>query len=228
VNGFQLQLVPPPTVSSNAWLTSLALSPAGILSPTFASNTFCTYATTEVYGSEADGDRHQRRPDRGQPVDLQRHDQSASLGCGEHSGLNLTLGMTNVMQVQVTAQDGVTLQTYTMNVTELPNQATPPMLTNSVSNGTLNLNWGLDRLGYRLLIQTNNLVIARFCDGGTDGNGFSWLVVFEPTLKFDSTVNPMWPSAGTRRKQSGTTPELLAILLAIGFPSVLIPCCTRS
>jgi len=62
-----------------------------------------------------------------------------------------------VVQVQVTAQDGVTMQTYTVNVTQLPNQATQPGLTNSVSNGILNLSWGLDRLGYRLLMQTNNL-----------------------------------------------------------------------
>ena len=57
----------------------------------------------------------------------------------------------------MTAQDGVTVQTYTVNVTQLPNQSTQPMLTNSVSNGTLSLSWGLDRLGYRLLMQTNNL-----------------------------------------------------------------------
>jgi hypothetical protein len=155
VNGFQLQLVPPTTVSRNAWLTSLALSPAGNLHPTFAPNVL-TYAATEVYGS---------RP----TVTVTNADLTAVnqliyngatnlLASGAASiPMNLTLGMTNVMQVQVTAQDGVTLQTYTMNVTELPNQATPPMLTNSVSNGTLNLNWGLDRLGYRLLIQTNNL-----------------------------------------------------------------------
>jgi hypothetical protein len=65
--------------------------------------------------------------------------------------------MTNVLQVLVAAQDGVTRQTYTVNVTQLPNRSAQPSLTNSVSNGMLNLSWGLDRLGYRLLMQTNNL-----------------------------------------------------------------------
>jgi hypothetical protein len=45
-------------------------------------------------------------------------------------------------------------------VTELPNQSTSPSLTNRLSNGTLNLSWGLDRLGYRLLMQTNNLKLG--------------------------------------------------------------------
>jgi hypothetical protein len=83
-------------------------------------------------------------------------------------GLNPNPRVTNVVQVQVTAQDGVTVQTYTVNVTQLPNQATLPGLTNSVSNGTLNLNWGLDSLGYRLLMQTNNLNL------GVSGNTNNW------------------------------------------------------
>jgi len=43
-----------------------------------------------------------------------------------------------VVQVQVTAPDGVTVRTYTVNVTELPSQ-TNPVLTNSVSSGTVTL-----------------------------------------------------------------------------------------
>jgi hypothetical protein len=34
---------------------------------------------------------------------------------------------------------------------------TAPRLTNSVSNGTLTLSWPADHLGFRLLLQTNNL-----------------------------------------------------------------------
>jgi hypothetical protein len=76
-----------------------------------------------------------------------------------------------VVQVQVTAPDGVTMQTYTVNVTQLPNQSTQPGLTNSVSNGTLNLTWGPDCLGYRLLVQTNNLNL------GVSGNSNDWATV---------------------------------------------------
>jgi hypothetical protein len=65
----------------------------------------------------------------------------------------------------------VTVQTYTVNVTQLPNQATQPGLTNSMGSGTLNLNWGLDRLGYRLLMQTNNLNL------GVSSNTNDWATV---------------------------------------------------
>jgi hypothetical protein len=59
--------------------------------------------------------------------------------------------------VQVTAQDGVAVQTYQVNIVEQPSQSVPK-LTNSVSGGTnLVLSWPADHLGYRLLVQTNNL-----------------------------------------------------------------------
>jgi hypothetical protein len=68
----------------------------------------------------------------------------------------LTLGTPDVVQVLVTAQDGVTTNLYTVDVTEQPSQTTPK-LTSSVSAGSLNLSWPADHLGYRLLTQTNNL-----------------------------------------------------------------------
>ena len=81
--------------------------------------------------------------------------------------LNLTLGVTNVAQVQVTAQDGVTVQTYVVNIVEQPSQ-TVPHLTNSVSGNNLVLSWPGDHLGYRLLVQTNNL------NKGVSGNIGDW------------------------------------------------------
>jgi len=169
VNGFQLQLVLPQTVSSNAYLTALVLSPAGSLSPAFVSNTF-TYYATNAYGIAPTVTV--TNADLTATNQLIYNGTTNGLASGATSGgLALTLGATNVVQVQVTAQDGVTVQTYTVNVTELPNQATPPQLTNSVSNGTLHLSWGLDRLGYRLLMQTNNLNL------GVSGSANDWTMV---------------------------------------------------
>ncbi len=167
LNGFQLQLITP--ASTNAYLTSLMLSPVGILSPAFASNTF-VYFATNFYGVTP-------------TVTVTNADLTATnwliydgatnrLASGVVSApLVLTLGMTNMLRVQVTAQDGVTLQTYNVNVTELPNQSTPPSLTNSLSNGMLNLSWDPDRLGYRLLMQTNNLNL------GVSSNPNDWATV---------------------------------------------------
>ena len=89
--------------------------------------------------------------------------------------LNPNLGVTNVVQVQVTAQNGVTMQTYTVNLTQLPNEATQPVLMNSMSNGMLNLSWGLDRLGYRLIMQANNLNL------GVSSNPNDWATVIGST-----------------------------------------------
>jgi fibronectin type 3 domain-containing protein len=157
VNGFQLQVIAPaPTVSANANLTSLALNPALSLTPAFASGVL-NYSVTEAYGSvptvtvtNAD------LTATNQLIYNGTTNQLASGVASTAPALNLSLSTTNVVQVQVTAQDGVTMQTYTVNVIEQPSQ-TVPKLTNSVSNGTLTLSWPADHLGYRLLMQTNNL-----------------------------------------------------------------------
>ncbi len=152
-----VRLTPVTPVSSNAYLTSLALIPAGVLTPAFASNVL-SYAATEAYGSiptvtvaDANVNATNRLIYNGTTNLLASGVASSPLA------LNANPAATNGVVLQVTAQDGVTVQTYTVNVTQLPNQSTQPMLTNSVSNGTLSLSWGLDRLGYRLLMQTNNL-----------------------------------------------------------------------
>jgi hypothetical protein len=58
--------------------------------------------------------------------------------------------------VQVVSQDLSQTNTYTVNVT-VAAEPEVPHLTNSVSGGTLVLSWPADHLGYRLLVQTNNL-----------------------------------------------------------------------
>ena len=80
------------------------------------------------------------------------------------SALPLTLGVVNPVVVRVTAQDGVTVQTYTVNVTMQPS-LTPPTLASLVSGTTLTLSWPADRLGYTLQMKTNAL--NQGLNGGT-------------------------------------------------------------
>jgi hypothetical protein len=143
------------------------LSPAGLTS-TFVSNTF-SYLATDAYGNTPT--ITVVNADLTATNKLIYNSVTNSLTSGTaSSGLTLTLGATNVAQVQVTAQDGVTVYTYQVNIVELPSQ-TVPLLTNSVSGGTnLVLSWPADHLGYRLLMQTNNLakgVSANISDWGT-------------------------------------------------------------
>jgi hypothetical protein len=155
VDNVRLTTVAP--VSSNAYLTSLVFNPAGALTPAFASNVL-SYATTEVYGNSPT--LTVINANLNATNQLIYNGATNLLASGAASVglvLNPSPGVTNVVQVQVTAQDGATLQTYTVAVTQLPNQASPPNLTASVTGGTMNLSWGPDRLGYRLLMQTNNL-----------------------------------------------------------------------
>jgi hypothetical protein len=183
IDNVRLSAVVAPTVSSNAYLTSLTLNPALSFNPGFASN-LLNYTATEAYGSSptvtvANGSTAATNQ-------LIYHGTTNLLASGvASSGLALdpNPGVTNVVQVQVTAQDGVTVQTYTVNVTQLPNQATQPGLTNSVSNGTLNLSWGLDRLGYRLLAQTNNLT------QGVSSNTNDWGTVPGSTTTNAASIN---------------------------------------
>jgi hypothetical protein len=146
------------TLGTNAYLTSLVLTPAGLTS-TFGSNTL-SYLATYAYGNAptvtvVNGDTMATN------VLIYNNNIITTtnvLTSGFASaGLALTLGVTNVAQVQVTAQDGVAVQTYQVNIVEQPSQSVPK-LTNSVSGGTnLVLSWPADHLGYRLLVQTNNL-----------------------------------------------------------------------
>ena len=152
--------------SANAYLTSLVVSPALTFSPAFASNVL-SYAATEIYNSTP-------------TVTVINADVTATnrliyggttnlLASGvASSGLALTLGVTNVVKVQVTAQDGTTVNNYQVNIIQQPN-LTQPTLTNSVSGGTnLVLTWPTDHLGYSLLTQTNNL------NKGVSGNTNDW------------------------------------------------------
>jgi hypothetical protein len=140
---------------------------AGALSPTFTSNVL-SYATTAAYGSvptvtvtNADVTATNKLIYNGATNQLASGVVSSGLT------LNANPAVTNVVKVQVTAQDGVTVKTYTVNVVQLPNQ-TQPALATGMSGGALTLSWPLDHLGYRLLTQTNKLNL------GVSGNPNDW------------------------------------------------------
>jgi hypothetical protein len=170
-----------PTVSTNAYLSSLTVSPAGTLSPTFASNVL-SYVTTEAYGNTptitvVDADLTATN----HLVYLGATNLLASGVASSALTLNSNPAVTNVVKVVVTAQDGVTTQSYLVNVLQLPSQ-TKPVLANTVSSGSLTLNWPLDHLGYRLLTQTNNLA------KGVSANTNDWATVVGSSLTNTFTV----------------------------------------
>jgi hypothetical protein len=87
------------------------------------------------------------------------------------AGTNQTLTLnppTNTVAVTVVSQDLSQTNVYTVNVLLQPSQ-TVPKLTNSVSGSTLTLTWPADHLGYRLLVQTNNL------SKGVSSNTNDWM-----------------------------------------------------
>jgi autotransporter-associated beta strand protein len=148
----------PATASSNAYLTGIMLSPVVAFTPAFDSNSLSGYTATENYGDSF-------------TVTVTNADATATnvliyngsyLGLVTNGvpygplGLNVNPGVTNLLSVQVTAQDGTTARTYAVNVAQIPSQ-TSPKLTNGMSGTNLVLGWDLAHLGYRLLEQTNNL-----------------------------------------------------------------------
>ena len=155
-------------------MVSLVVSP-GTCTPIFASNAL-TYAATNYL------------PNNQVTVTVTNADLTATntliyngtaqgaLASGSPSSLlTLTQGAANFVKVLVTAQDGLTTNLYTVNVTLQPSQ-TQPYLTNSVSGGTnLVLNWPFDHTGWRLLVQTNYL------QNGVSSNTNDWAAVANST-----------------------------------------------
>jgi hypothetical protein len=165
VDNVRLTAVAP--ASTNTALASLVFSPALSFTPAFTAGTF-NYTATVAYGStptvtvvNANGNATNQLVYNGATNVLVSGVASSALS------LNPNPAVTNSLVVQVTAQDGVTRQSYTVNVVQQPNQ-TKPVLTSGVNAGWLTLSWPLDHLGYRLLAQTNNL------NFGVSGNPNDW------------------------------------------------------
>jgi autotransporter-associated beta strand protein len=173
-----------PSNSTNAYLSGLVLSPAAALSPAFASNTFA-YTASETYGSllavtvvNADLTATNHVTINGNALGI----VASGVASTPAQALPANPAVPNTVTVQVTAQDGVTVHTYTVNVTQLPSQ-TPPAMTNSVGGGKLNLSWPLANLGYRLLEQTNNL------NKGVSSNTNDWGTVANSTLTNNASIS---------------------------------------
>ena len=93
-----------------------------------------------------------------------------------------TLGLpTNTVAVRAVSQDLSQTNVYTVNVLLQPS-LTVPHLTNSVSGSTLALSWPADHLGYRLLVQTNNL------NKGVSGNTNDWGTVAGTTTLLSTNI----------------------------------------
>jgi len=131
--------------STNAYLTSLALSPAGaVLTPGFATNRF-NYWAANIFGTTLAATVTNADLTATNQLIL-NGSQVGTLASGVPSAaLTLNVGATNVVQVLVMAQDGLTTNLYTVNVVEPPN-----------ANANLYFaNVDLSQLGWRLWPDTN-------------------------------------------------------------------------
>lgn len=163
-----LQVVP---ISTNAYLTSLALNPADGLMPGFATNTF-VYSATNASGvtptvTVVNGNLNATNELYLNGVVL----QALASGVPSLALTNFGVGATNVLKVLVTAQDGVTTNLYTVDVTELPGFTVSTnsfAFTNVISGNNLNLSWPTNNLGWRLEVQTNS------AGTGLGTNWFTW------------------------------------------------------
>jgi hypothetical protein len=168
--------------SANALLSNLVITPAGTLSPTFASGT-TNYNATNTYANKS------------VTVTATSADGTAVLALSFNNGSSYsipltttvasgsqTLGLpTNTVAVRAVSQDLSQTNVYTVNVLLQPS-LTVPHLTNSVSGSTLALSWPADHLGYRLLVQTNNL------NKGVSGNTNDWGTVAGTTSILSTNI----------------------------------------
>jgi hypothetical protein len=146
----------PFTPGTNASLASLAVSTTGALTPAFTTNGF-TYAATEVYAGAPTVTPTSADPNA--TITLIYGGVTNPITSGTTSApltLNADLTATNLVDVEVTAQDGVTVLDYFVAIKQQPS-LTQPTLARVKSAGALQLSWPLDHVGYRLLEQTNNL-----------------------------------------------------------------------
>jgi autotransporter-associated beta strand protein len=151
-----LQYTGSATVSTNADLAALAITPLGTLTPAFASNVL-SYTTTEAY---ANGPITvtPTAADPAATIQLIYGGTTNTVPSGSASSplpLDANPLVVNALTVRVKAADTATTKDYTVSVARLPS-TTPPTLSRSYGGGSLTLSWPLDHNGYTLLSQTNS------------------------------------------------------------------------
>ena len=177
-------------LKTNAFLTSLALNPADSLNPGFATNLFA-YSATNAFGTNLtvtviNGDltASNRLFLNGLAI------QTLTSSVPSLTLTNFGVGATNVIKVLVTAQDGVTTNLYTVNLTELPaiivntNPATA-YFTATAAGSTLSFNWAPDHKGWQLYTNATSL---------TATNQWFPLTGSVSTTNETITINPAQPN----------------------------------
>ena len=157
-------------LSTNAYLTALVFNPTLGFAPAFMSNVLTGYLETNAYASTPTVTVTNADPTATNTLIVNGVSLGNLANGVASSPLTLGIGSTNLVTVQVISQDLSVTNTYVVNVTKLPSQ-TVPTLTTSVSGNILTLAWPADHLGYRLLMQTNNLA------NGVSGNLNDWATV---------------------------------------------------
>jgi autotransporter-associated beta strand protein len=154
---YALHDVTPSTNSTNAYLAGLAVTPAGTLSPVFASN-ILSYTTTEAYPNTP-VTVTPTTADPNATIQVIFAGATNSVASGSPSAplpLDPNPLLTNTATVRVVSQDTMNTNDYRVTVVRQPSLARPP-LGWSTSGNTLTLSWPLANSGYKLQTQTNPL-----------------------------------------------------------------------
>jgi autotransporter-associated beta strand protein len=167
-------------LGTNAYLASLAVNPPAGTLPGFATNVF-GYSVTVAYANNP-VQVTASSVDPNATMTLAFNNVPAGSLTNGVASTSQTLHLpTNTVAVTVVSQDLSQTNTYTVNVRLQPSQ-TVPNLTNRVNGTSLTLAWPADHLGYRLLVQTNNL------NQGVSSNTNDWGTVAGSTAVTSTNI----------------------------------------
>ena len=162
-------LVAGPPVSSDASLSYLALSPLGTLSPAFNSGTTNYTATNTYANNPVTVTVTNTSVTATNVLYLNGVAQATNAGSLIATSLPLAVGAANVIRVQVTAQDGLTVSNYFVTVTRLG--STNALLANLVLTpaGTLYPAFGSNLMSYTATntYPTNGVTVTATSADGT-------------------------------------------------------------
>jgi hypothetical protein len=178
--------------SSDATLASLAINP-GVLSPSFNTSTL-TYATT-LENSTNSITIIPTLNQSNASIEVIKNSENYPLTDGSFDiPLNL-LEDNNTVDVKVTAQDGITIKTYTINVTpvkpEPTNQPTSIRISTWITTSLIPIIWNASITGDQApdgyLVKLSTSEISDPIDGIDTGNGSTSIISGEATFKTTGT-----------------------------------------